>query len=153
MLIVMSPGASEHDVVRVVQTIVDIGHEAAYASRERLAVGVIGDPATAYCAASNFCPRCSTYGPTSPHKRASRELCSVPTAIELENGTRIGTAVWSSCGPLFGGVPEPDPRSGAQASRRRYERASRWRIQATPFTLRISGAESQRTGAARGSRW
>jgi 3-deoxy-7-phosphoheptulonate synthase len=92
MLVVMSPAASEHEVARVVQTIVAMGYQAQpIPAVQRMAVGVIGSDGRIDSGRLEALPGVLQVVPiTRPYKRASREWCPEPTVVELGNGTRIG---------------------------------------------------------------
>src|SRR5688572_18062618 len=93
MLVVMSHSASEQDVGRVVQTIRDMGYDARpIPGRQRTAIGLVGNDGKVDSARLESLPGVlEVIHVTQPYKQVSREWRSEPTAVELQNGTRIGT--------------------------------------------------------------
>jgi 3-deoxy-7-phosphoheptulonate synthase len=92
MLVVMSHGASEQDVERVVQTIRDMGYDARpIPGRQRTAIGLIGNDGKVDGSRLESLPGVlEVIHVTQPYKQVSREWRSEPTVVELANGTRIG---------------------------------------------------------------
>jgi 3-deoxy-7-phosphoheptulonate synthase len=92
MLVVMSHSASEADVVRVVETIRDMGYEARpIPGRQRTAIGLVGNDGKVDSGRLESLPGVlEVIHVTQPYKQVSREWRSEPTVVELANGTRIG---------------------------------------------------------------
>ncbi|HEX7048683.1 MAG TPA: 3-deoxy-7-phosphoheptulonate synthase [Longimicrobiales bacterium] len=92
MLVVMSHGASEQDVRRVVETIEEMGYEARpMPGKQRTAVGLVGNDGKVDSGRLEALPGVlQVIHVSQPYKQVSREWRPEPTVIELENGTRIG---------------------------------------------------------------
>jgi 3-deoxy-7-phosphoheptulonate synthase len=92
MLVVMSHGASEADVARVVSTMRELGYEARpIPGRQRTAIGLVGNDGKVDSGRLESLPGVlQVIHVTQPYKQVSREWRSDPTIVELANGTLIG---------------------------------------------------------------
>jgi 3-deoxy-7-phosphoheptulonate synthase len=92
MLVVMSHGAAEADVRRVVDTIEEMGYEARpIPGKQRTAVGLVGNDGRVDSDRLEALPGVQqVIQVTQPYKQVSREWRDEPTIIALANGTRIG---------------------------------------------------------------
>jgi 3-deoxy-7-phosphoheptulonate synthase len=102
MLVVMSHSATPEQIQEVVDTIREMGYEAApIPGKQRTAVGLIGNDGKVDAS------RLAALGGvleiihvSQPYKQVSREWREEPTIIELSNGTRIGgSEVVTMAGP------------------------------------------------------
>ena len=92
MLVVMSHHASPAQVQAVVDTIRDMGYEAApIPGKQRTAVGLIGNDGKVDASRlASLAGVTQVIHVTQPYKQVSREWREEPTIIQLANGTRIG---------------------------------------------------------------
>ena len=92
MLVVMSHGASDEDVQRVISTIEDMGYEARpIPGAQRTAIGLIGNDGRVDPARLESLPNVlQIIHVSQPYKQVSREWKPENTVITLENGTQIG---------------------------------------------------------------
>ena len=92
MLVVMSHGATDEDIRRVVSTIEEMGYEARpMPGKQRTAVGLVGNDGKVDSTRLEALPGVlQVIHVTQPYKQVSREWRPEPTIIELANGTRIG---------------------------------------------------------------
>ncbi len=92
MLVVMSHGAREEDVQRVISTIEDMGYEARpIPGAQRTAIGLIGNDGRVDSSRLESLPSVlQVIHVSQPYKQVSREWKSENTVITLPNGTRIG---------------------------------------------------------------
>jgi 3-deoxy-7-phosphoheptulonate synthase len=102
MLVVMAHNATSDDVQHVVDTIREMGYEAApIPGKQRTAVGLIGNDGNVDAGRLEALPGVlQIIHVSQPYKQVSREWREEPTIIELANGTRIGgTEVVMMAGP------------------------------------------------------
>lgn len=102
MLVVMTHNATEAEVGRVVQTIREMGYEAApIPGRQRTAVGLIGNDGKVDAGRLEaLAGVLEVIHVSQPYKQVSREWREEPTVVRLANGTRIGgEAVAVMAGP------------------------------------------------------
>ncbi len=92
MLVVMRHDATPDDVQGVVDTIHDLGYEAApIPGKQRTAVGLVGNDGKVPADRIEALPGVmQVIHVSQPYKQVSREWCPEPTVVELPNGTRIG---------------------------------------------------------------
>ncbi|MBW3628571.1 MAG: 3-deoxy-7-phosphoheptulonate synthase [Gemmatimonadetes bacterium] len=92
MLVVMAHNASPEDVQVVVDTIREMGYEAApIPGKQRTAVGLVGNDGNVDASRLEALPGVlQVIHVSQPYKQVSREWREEPTVIELANGTRIG---------------------------------------------------------------
>src|SRR5215210_3156969 len=92
MLVVMAHNASSDDVQHVVDTIREMGYEAApIPGKQRTAVGLVGNDGNVDASRLEALPGVlEVIHVSQPYKQVSREWREEPTVVELANGTRIG---------------------------------------------------------------
>ncbi|HEX7241540.1 MAG TPA: hypothetical protein VF263_14780, partial [Longimicrobiaceae bacterium] len=92
MLVVMRHDATPDDVQGVVDTIHDLGYEAApIPGKQRTAVGLVGNDGKVPADRIEALPGVmQVIHVSQPYKQVSREWCPEPTVVELPNRTRIG---------------------------------------------------------------
>jgi 3-deoxy-7-phosphoheptulonate synthase len=92
MLVVMAHNAAPEQIETVVQTIRDMGYEAApIPGKQRTAVGLIGNDGKVDAGRLEALPGVmQVIHVSQPYKQVSREWREEPTIISLANGTRIG---------------------------------------------------------------
>jgi 3-deoxy-7-phosphoheptulonate synthase len=92
MLVVMAHNASPEDVQGVVDTIREMGYEAApIPGKQRTAVGLVGNDGNVDAGRLEALPGVlQIIHVSQPYKQVSREWREEPTIVELANGTRIG---------------------------------------------------------------
>jgi 3-deoxy-7-phosphoheptulonate synthase len=92
MLVVMSHNATPAHIQGVVDTIREMGYEAApIPGRQRTAVGLVGNDGKVDASRLEALPGVlEVIHVTQPYKQVSREWREEPTVVELANGTRIG---------------------------------------------------------------
>ena len=92
MLVVMSHSATPAHIQGVVDTIREMGYEAApIPGRQRTAVGLVGNDGKVDASRLEALPGVlEVIHVTQPYKQVSREWREEPTIVELANGTRIG---------------------------------------------------------------
>ena len=92
MLVVMAHNASPEEVQGVVDTIREMGYEAApIPGKQRTAVGLIGNDGNVDASRLEALPGVlQVIHVSQPYKQVSREWREEPTIIELANGTRVG---------------------------------------------------------------
>jgi 3-deoxy-7-phosphoheptulonate synthase len=92
MLVVMSHGAPEEDIRRVIRTIEEMGYEARpIPGAQRTAIGLIGnDGRVDSSRLESLASVLQVIHVSQPYKQVSREWKAENTVIELPNGTRIG---------------------------------------------------------------
>jgi 3-deoxy-7-phosphoheptulonate synthase len=92
MLVVMRHDATPDEVHRVVETIRDMGYEAArMPGKQRTAVGLVGNDGKVNSGRLEGLPGVlEIIHVSQPYKQVSREWKEEPTIVELANGTRIG---------------------------------------------------------------
>jgi 3-deoxy-7-phosphoheptulonate synthase len=92
MLIVMRHGATPEEIQGVVDTIQELGYEAApIPGKQRTAVGLIGNDGKVPADRIESLPGVmQVIHVSQPYKQVSREWRPEPTVVELSNGTRIG---------------------------------------------------------------
>jgi 3-deoxy-7-phosphoheptulonate synthase len=93
MLVVMSHSATPEHIQGVVDTIHEMGYEAApIPGRQRTAVGLVGNDGKVDASRLEALPGVlEVIHVSQPYKQVSREWREEPTVIELANGTRIGS--------------------------------------------------------------
>jgi 3-deoxy-7-phosphoheptulonate synthase len=92
MLVVMTHNASDHDVERVVDAIVDMGYEArCIPGKQRTAIGVVGNDGKVDSGRlQSLAGVLQVIHVSQPYKQVSREWQPEPTLVTLENGTVFG---------------------------------------------------------------
>jgi 3-deoxy-7-phosphoheptulonate synthase len=92
MLVVMSHGAPEEDIRRVIRTIEEMGYEARpIPGAQRTAIGLIGnDGRVDSSRLESLASVLQVIHVSQPYKQVSREWKAENTVVELPNGTRIG---------------------------------------------------------------
>jgi 3-deoxy-7-phosphoheptulonate synthase len=92
MLVVMAHNATPEQIDGVVETIRELGYEAApIPGRQRTAVGLVGNDGKVDSSRLEALPGVmQVIHVSQPYKQVSREWREEPTVIELANGTRIG---------------------------------------------------------------
>ncbi|HEX6926421.1 MAG TPA: 3-deoxy-7-phosphoheptulonate synthase [Longimicrobiaceae bacterium] len=92
MLVVMAHSATAEEIQAVVDTIREMGYEAApIPGKQRTAVGLIGNDGKVDAARLEALPGVlEIIHVSQPYKQVSREWREEPTVIELTNGVRIG---------------------------------------------------------------
>jgi 3-deoxy-7-phosphoheptulonate synthase len=92
MLVVMAHGATPGEIQGVVDTIREMGYEAApIPGKQRTAIGLVGNDGKVDASRLEALPGVlEIIHVSQPYKQVSREWREEPTVIELGNGTRIG---------------------------------------------------------------
>ncbi len=92
MLVVMAHNATGPEIGRVVDTIREMGYDAApIPGRQRTAIGLIGNDGKVDAGRLEALPGVlHIIHVSQPYKQVSREWREEPTVVELGNGTRIG---------------------------------------------------------------
>jgi 3-deoxy-7-phosphoheptulonate synthase len=92
MLVVMTHNASDHDVERVVDAIVDMGYEArCIPGKQRTAIGVVGNDGKVDSGRlQSLTGVLQVIHVSQPYKQVSREWQPEPTIVTLGNGTVFG---------------------------------------------------------------
>ena len=149
MLVVMTHTATEAEIGRVVETIREMGYEAApIPGRQRTAVGLVGNDGKVDAGRLEaLAGVLEVIHVSQPYKQVSREWREEPTVVQLANGTRIGgDAIAVMAGPCsveseaqILGVAETVRRAGATILR-----GGAYKPRSSPYSFQGLGLEGLR---------